>query len=187
MLATMTMQLINKQSIERTHHSWKNWFWELDFPENFSKQFGSGFPNVPKYASEFCWSFFLPNFASHLYFLNFAEDFFWILSICCPKKEGDRVSWFPFFVQLWHTQGVITAARAGYDNRDDNYDDDEAVGYSGGPGACSIVKCQVQRRSFQRSAVEHFCEVEFKFKVLAEQLSTELSIWALLGSLCSAV
>ena len=53
--------------------------------------------------------------------------------------------------------------------------------------ACSIVKCQVQRRSFQRSAVEHFCEVEFKFKVLAEQLSTELSIWALLGSLCSAV
>ena len=53
---------------------------------------------------------------------------------------------FPTFFQLWHTQGVITAARTGYDNRDDNYDDDEAVRYSGGPSACSIVKCQVQRR-----------------------------------------
>ena len=48
----------------------------------------------------------------------------------------------PTFFQLWYTQGVITAGRTGYDNRDDNYDDDDAVRYSIS-SACSIVKCQV--------------------------------------------
>ena len=76
MLVTMTMQLINKQSIERTHHSWK----KSDLGNQISRRI---FPNSLEVVFRICRNI-LPNFDRVFFrislvnsiFLNLPEDFF---------------------------------------------------------------------------------------------------------------